>query len=278
MAISDQIQQRSDLIGTQVITRSSGKKLGVVNQMWVDVDQREVVALGVRSTLITGEQKYMLLNRVSQIGDVVLVEDEAAIEPVDTYGCSTIINSEVVTETGELLGKIRGFKFDPNTGDLTALVIASLGLPLIPAQIISTYELPIDEIVSSGPDRIIVFEGAEERVNQITVGLMERLGLSSPPWESEIDDYIPTTASTSNQLGSGVKTTYAPPPRQERQEEKTWAEQSKRDRPRYEDRPPVPDDNLGRDAWDDAEEPYEAPPLNLPERQKIAEYEREPDY
>ncbi|MEM9136805.1 MAG: PRC-barrel domain-containing protein, partial [Cyanobacteria bacterium P01_F01_bin.42] len=163
MAISDQIQQRSDLIGTQVITRSSGKKLGVVNQMWVDVDQREVVAFGVRSTLVTGEQQYMLLSEVKQIGDVVLVEDEQALEPVDIYGTTTLINSEVVTETGELLGKVRGFKFDPNNGEIKALVIASLGLPLIPSQMISTYELPVDEILSSGPDRIVVLEGAEER-------------------------------------------------------------------------------------------------------------------
>ena len=266
MAISDQIQQRSDLIGTQVITRNSGKKLGVVNQMWVDVDQREVVALGVRNTLVSGEQEYMLLSEVTQIGDVVLVEDEKAIEPVDIYGTTTLINSEVMTETGELLGKVRGFKFDPNNGQITGLVIASLGLPLIPSQVISTYEMPIDEIVSSGPDRIIVFEGAEERINQVTVGLMERLGLSSPPWESELDDYIPTTVSTSNQLGTGTRPNYAPPQQQERQEEKTWTEDA---------RPPV-DQNLDRDAWEDEKEDnYDAQPLNLPEQQKVVEYERE---
>jgi sporulation protein YlmC with PRC-barrel domain len=270
MAISDQIQQRSDLIGTQVITRSSGKKLGVINQIWVDIDQREVVALGVRGTLVTGEQRYMFLNSVSQIGDVILVEDENAIEPVDIYGCSTLINNEVVTETGELLGKVRGFRFDPNTGQLSSLVLASLGLPLIPSQVISTYELPVDEIVSSGPDRLIVFENAEERIQQLTVGLMERLGLSSPPWESDMEDYIPTTASTSNQLSSGARPAYTPPPRKE----DNWEREPLREQPRSERRPAPPTKN---DAWDQEAE-YEAQPLNLPERQKIAEYEREMDY
>lgn len=275
MAITDQIQQRSDLIGTQVITKSTGKKLGVVNQMWVDVDQREVVALGVRGTLVTGEQRYMLLSEVTQIGDVVLVEDESAIEPVDIYGTTTLINCEVVTETGELLGKVRGFKFNPSNGDITGLVIASLGLPLIPSQVISTYELPVDEIASSGPDRIIVFEGAEERVNQLTVGVMERLGLSSPPWESELEDYIPTTVSTSNQLGTGAKPNYAPPQQQERRAENIRSQEA---RPPFDARPPMPDENLDQDAWADEEDDrYEAPPLNLPERQKVVEYERE-DY
>jgi len=46
-------------------------------------------------------------------------------------------------------------------------------------QVLSTYELPIEEIVSSGPNRLIVFEGAEERVTQLTVGLLERLDWQS---------------------------------------------------------------------------------------------------
>ncbi len=45
----EEIRQRSDLLGTQVITRDTGKKLGVVSQLWVDIDQQEVVALSLRS-------------------------------------------------------------------------------------------------------------------------------------------------------------------------------------------------------------------------------------
>ncbi|HEY9846123.1 MAG TPA: PRC-barrel domain-containing protein, partial [Candidatus Caenarcaniphilales bacterium] len=70
MTTSEQVQQRSDLIGTQVITRDTGKKLGVVNQLWVDVDQREVVVLGLRDNLISGTQRLMLLSNVIQVGDV----------------------------------------------------------------------------------------------------------------------------------------------------------------------------------------------------------------
>ncbi|NCJ06015.1 photosystem reaction center subunit H [Synechococcales cyanobacterium C] len=299
MALSEQIQQRSDLIGTQVITRNTGKKLGVVNQLWVDVDQRDVVALGVRSTLITGDQRYMFLESVRQVGDVILVDDESAIEEINVLNYSTLINSEVVTETGELLGKVRGFQFDAASGQISSLIIASIGLPLIPAQIISTYELPIEEIVSSGPDRLIVFEGAEERLNQLSVGVMERLGLGAPPWEDEEDSYIPPLTSTSNQLGSGLRTpNYAPnqqaAPANEAWEEEEWVEA----RPQQVYRPPaepiyenqwaeeearpvfkaqemVPPEEPTEDVWADDYQPQE---LKIPERQKIAEYEREPDY
>jgi sporulation protein YlmC with PRC-barrel domain len=297
MAIPEQVQQRSDLIGTQVITRNTGKKLGVINQLWIDIDQREVVALGLRSTLITGEQRYLFLENVRQIGDVVLVDDENTLEEVNPLNYSTLISHEVITEAGEVLGKVRGFKFDTVSGEITALVIASLGLPLIPSQLISTYELPVDQIVSTGPDRVIVFEGTEDKLMQITVGVLERLGLGGAPWENEEEDYIPTRTPTSNQLPSGQRTApYVPPvavaPARDRD---TWAEEDewetvpagrRAEEPKRAYAAPPPEasrevkrweDDLEKDAWDDQpeEEEYKAPPLKLPERQKVAEYERE---
>lgn len=224
MTLSEQLLQRSDLIGTQVITRDTGKKLGVINQLWVDIDQREVAVLGLRSTLFTGEQRYMFLNNIRQIGDVILVEDEEAIEDVDVLNYSSLIDNEVITETGELLGKVRGFKFDVDNGRVSDLVIASFGLPWIPAQLISTYELPVDEIASTGPERLIVFEGAEERLNQLTVGVMERLGIGAPPWEQAEEEYIQPVASTSNQLSSGVRTPSYPSARRTAPVEEAWEE------------------------------------------------------
>lgn len=315
MTISEQVQQRSDLIGTQVITRDTGKKLGVINQLWVDVDQREVVALGLRGTLITGEQRYMLLSSIRQIGDVILVEDEDAIEEINVLNYSTLIGNEVITETGEMLGKVRGFKFDSSSGQISDLIIASIGLPLIPAQLISTYELPVEEIVSSGPERLIVFEGAEERLNQLTVGVLERLGIGAPPWEHEEDEYsIPTTTSTSNQLGSGIRTpAYTPPRRTATAAETTWEEETWQEEPvpvrrqqktyayeeeyRYQEEvveadnwasepaayeeestyaAPAKYEDFTKDAW--ADEEYEPQQINIPERQKAREYEQETEY
>ena len=188
---SEQICQRSDILGTQVITRDRGKRLGVVSQLWVDIDRREVVAIGLRDNIfaVAGMPRFMFLNNVSEIGDVLLVEDESAIEDdvdVDVY--SILINSEVITETGEPLGRVRGFRFDPEDGKLVSIIIASLGIPQIPDQVLSTYELGMEEIVSSGPNRLIVFEGSEERMRQLTVGLLERVGLGQAPWERDEEE------------------------------------------------------------------------------------------
>ncbi|MDZ8104236.1 MAG: PRC-barrel domain-containing protein [Nostoc sp. DedQUE12a] len=208
---SEQIIRRSDILNTQVITRDNGKRLGIVSQVWVDIDQREVVALGLRDSLISisGIPRYMYLNNINQIGDVILVDNEDVIEDIEVEALSNLINWEVITETGEVLGKVRGFKFNGETGKLDSIVIASLGLPQIPDQFLSTYEFSVDEIVSTGPNRLIVFEGAEERVNQLTVGLLERLGIGKAPWErdeqEEYGGYTPPRQVTPDkQLPSGV--------------------------------------------------------------------------
>ncbi|MGE5658380.1 MAG: PRC-barrel domain-containing protein [Actinomycetota bacterium] len=271
---SEQIRQRSDLLGTQVITRDRGKRLGVVSQLWVDVDQREVVAISLRDNIlaIAGMPKFMFLSNVREIGDVILVEDESAIEDdIDVEAYSSLINSEVITETGELLGRVRSFKFDTESGKVVSLIIASLGIPQIPEQMISTYELPIDEIVSSGPNRLIVFEGAEQRLRQLTVGVLERIGLGQAPWEREEDmGYYPTTVRPENQLGSGEPVKVAETRRTATPAvEEAWDEDEQWERPVV--RPPVrpqrepepvyvedyEEDNWGDSGRDDYEEVYE---------------------
>lgn len=129
--IDAQSSLRNEFLNTQVITRNTGKRLGVVKEVLVDVDRREVVALGLRDNRLamSGIPKYMYLNRISQMGDVVLVEDEDVIEDVDIDLYSALINSEVVTETGEPLGKVRDFQFNQENGQLNSLIIAAIVFP-----------------------------------------------------------------------------------------------------------------------------------------------------
>ncbi|MBW4444062.1 MAG: PRC-barrel domain-containing protein [Plectolyngbya sp. WJT66-NPBG17] len=234
--MTEEFRQRSDILGTQVITRSTGKRLGVVSQLWVDIDSQEVVALSLRPNLFYGTAQPMMLASIRQIGDVILVDDEDVIEDVDLEGYSNLVGYEVITETGELLGKVRGFRFNIDTGKLDNLVIASIGLPLIPDQIVSTYELPITEIVSSGPDRLIVIEGSEDRMSQLSVGVLERLGIGKAPWEREQDQYL-APARPENQLPSGQPTRLETPQQRQPLEriEETWEPDEWED-----DREPIP--------------------------------------
>lgn len=283
----EQYCQRSDLIGTHVITRDGGRRLGVVSQIWVDVDRREVVAFGVRESMLSGVlsnvQQTLLLSNVRQIGDVVLVDDANVIEDdFNTEAYSKLITSEVITETGDLLGKVRGFKFNTMDGRVESIIIASLGLPQIPDQLISTYELSMDEVVSSGPDRLIVFEGAEEKLNQLSVGVLERVGIGRPPWERDDMDYYPTPTSTTNQLPSGVRVPVEPlqtrtPIAEETWDDDHWQEAQARPQQKRMMREPEPSPVYEEEGnWDDAQDvEYEEVPVEPPRKVEYAAQEEE---
>jgi len=306
---TENLRLRSEFINTQVITRNTGKKLGVIKEILVDIDRREVVALGLRDNVLSlsGMPQYMYLSSVRQTGDVILVEDDDVLEPVDIDAYSTLVRSEVITETGEPLGKVRDFQFNIENGKVYAINIASIGLPQIPEQILSTYELSMEEVVSSGPNRLIVFEGSEERLTQITVGLLERLGIGRPPWEREEEEiYYPPTARPENQLGTGIPIrtpleVSKPLVREERwSEEDNWQAEEVRplkkaqariyeeEEEDYEYEAQLEEDNWGgedaddeyrEDAWQEEPNPasYNAPRVNIPEKRKerIPEYEEE---
>ena len=206
---SERLWLRSELMGTQVITTDTGRRLGVVGEVVVDIDRREVVALGLRDNPLTrflpGLPKWMPLESIKQVGDVILVDSLDSLSDgfsPERYG--KVINCQVITESGQLLGRVLGFSFDIETGGLISLVMGAVGVPLLGEGVLSTWEIPVDEIVSSGTDRIIVYEGAEEKLNQLSSGLLEKLGVGGSSWEErEANRYTANLVPVENQLLSG---------------------------------------------------------------------------
>ena len=206
---SDRLWLRSELMGTQVITTDTGRRLGVVGEVVVDIDRREVVALGLRDNPLTrflpGLPKWMPLESIKQVGDVILVDSLDSLNDKFTpERFSKVINCQVITESGELLGRVLGFSFDIETGELVSLVMGAIGVPLLGEGVLSTWEIPVDEIVSSGTDRIIVYEGAEEKLNQLSSGFLEKLGVGGSSWDNrEYSKYSSNLVPVENQLLSG---------------------------------------------------------------------------
>jgi len=199
-------------MGTQVITTDTGRRLGVVGEVVVDIDRREVIALGLRDNPLTrflpGLPRWMPLESIKQVGDVILVDSLDSLSDnfsPDRYG--KVINCQVITESGQLLGRVLGFSFDIETGELISLVTGAIGVPLLGEGVLSTWEIPVDEIVSSGTDRIIVYEGAEEKLNQLSSGLLEKLGVGGSSWDNrEYTKFSSNLVPVENQLLSGVET------------------------------------------------------------------------
>ncbi len=206
---SDRLWLRSELMGTQVITRDTGRRLGLVGEVVVDIDRREVVALGLRDNPLTrflpGLPRWLPLDQIRQVGDVILVDKvDSLSENFVPERFNKVINCQVITESGDQLGRVLGFAFDIETGELLTLVMGAIGVPLLGEGVLSTWEMPVDEIVSSGPDRIIVYEGAEEKLKQLNSGFLEKLGVGNSGWEeSERERYRVNLVPVENQLTSG---------------------------------------------------------------------------
>tara|TARA_Y100001968_G_scaffold261738_1_gene249671 strand:- start:263 stop:859 length:597 start_codon:yes stop_codon:yes gene_type:complete len=82
--------------------------------------------------------------------------------------------------------------------------MGAIGVPMLGEGVLSTWEITVDEIVSSGTDRIIVYEGAEEKLKQLNSGVLEKLGVGGSSWEDrERDRYRVNLVPVENQLGSG---------------------------------------------------------------------------
>ena len=148
----------------------------------------------------------MPLESIKQVGDVILVDSLDSLSDnfsPDRYG--KVINCQVITESGQLLGRVLGFSFDIETGELISLVTGAIGVPLLGEGVLSTWEIPVDEIVSSGTDRIIVYEGAEDKLNQLSSGFLEKLGVGGSSWDNrEYTKFSSNLVPVENQLLSGV--------------------------------------------------------------------------
>ena len=177
---------RGLLLNKLVVTRTSGSRLGVATNLWVDTDVWEVVALDVRQNALVGNVDHVLLESLRQVGDVILVHDESAVERRwSSYGYSLVVGKDVVTESGQFIGRVRDFEFDPEDGAIARIIVDAWGVPTVPEGVVSTYAVDIAEVITCGQERIIVAEDAESRVEQLSMSVLQRLSLTAPPWEEE---------------------------------------------------------------------------------------------
>ena len=103
---------RSQLAGKQVVTRTDGRILGVVDGLVADPETCKVVAVSLSrtSSALPGEEQQQIgLMSLKQISDVLLVHDERALLREQlTMGLPYIqlVGKPVKTADGKLVGKV----------------------------------------------------------------------------------------------------------------------------------------------------------------------------
>ena len=153
---------RGLILNKLVVTRTSGSRLGVATELWVDTDEWEVVALDVRQNAFVGTVDHVLLESLRQVGDVILVHDEDAVEQRwSAYGYSQVVGKDVLTESGQFIGRVRDFEFDPEDGAIARLIVDAWGVPTVPEGVVSGVSSP-DEFECIASDCIVVIFGSDE--------------------------------------------------------------------------------------------------------------------
>ncbi|KAF0913672.1 hypothetical protein E2562_023770 [Oryza meyeriana var. granulata] len=167
-----QMARRSGLLAKQVVSVSSARSLGFVSQLWVDAASWIVALVEVRPSLLSGEAENFLFEDIFQVGDVVLVEDETVVEnEFNLVGLHSLVGYNVVTSRRRNVGKVRGFTFDINSGAMKSLELDSFGISIVPASLVSTYCLFVEDVLDIVSDTIVVHEDAIPRVQRLTQGI-----------------------------------------------------------------------------------------------------------
>lgn len=192
---STQNCKRSQILGTQVISQGTAARLGLVDQLWVDLERKQVLVLGVRQAAFSGGSQLLELSQVSALGrDALLIPNEEVFEDLDLDGLVKLVGSDVVTEAGIRLGKVKDFIFEPSSGLLTDLVLSALGIPLLSGYLDTTYLMAVGDILSVGSRRIIAVGGAETRLVIEQENLLRRwFNVGVAPWESSAQAALPSS-------------------------------------------------------------------------------------
>ena len=123
-----------DSVGRKVVSRASAQKLGAVNHLLVDDQQRRVASI-----VIGRGKKAQFVNwtQLSGFGpDAVMVADETSLRaPADereraaAEGKLELVGKRILSELGNELGPLDDVTFDADSGALEELVIGDRRVP-----------------------------------------------------------------------------------------------------------------------------------------------------
>jgi sporulation protein YlmC with PRC-barrel domain len=154
--------------GLPVITMAEGKQIGKVDDLVVDPERKAVSWLRLHSGgMLGGERLWVSTEAVHGVGEhAVTINAEAdARAPADAPEALAlvkakreIIGNKVITESGERVGEVRDYEFNPDTFALTSLSIPP-GMGLAGDTLI----IAGNKVLTIGEDVIVVANAAVTR-------------------------------------------------------------------------------------------------------------------
>jgi sporulation protein YlmC with PRC-barrel domain len=162
--------------GLPVITMAEGKQIGKIDDLVIDPERKAVGWLRLRSGgmgMLGGERLWVPTAAVHGVGDdAVTINAEAdARTPADAPEAVAlvkakrgVIGSKVLTESGERVGEVRDYEFDPNT-----FALISLSVPPAMNAVGEILTIAGDKVLTIGEDMIVVAADAVMRLGVMPV-------------------------------------------------------------------------------------------------------------
>ncbi len=154
-----------DIKGRAVITIDEGERVGSIADAVLDFGQRRVIAFTVTSGGIIGGSKHTLdIAAIHKVGpDAITVLQSTALREGDDVAdgltrLSDLRQRNIITESGQEIGRVSDVQLDEATYDVLALETKS-GSRLLP-MVGNRGTVPVSEVVSFGGDVVTVRDSA----------------------------------------------------------------------------------------------------------------------
>jgi uncharacterized protein YrrD len=125
--------QANELKGRGVLALSNAEKIGQVDDVLFDAQFRQVLGFRVKKGGLFGKAQALLRDSVTSIGAAALTvqspdvinDEERFADLADASTLSRVEGTQVVTESGELLGTIAHLEIDDDARKVTAYTLSS---------------------------------------------------------------------------------------------------------------------------------------------------------
>ncbi|HEU5013311.1 MAG TPA: PRC-barrel domain-containing protein [Roseiflexaceae bacterium] len=161
------MQKINDIFGKEVINQTSGEKIAAVQDVVLDRDLRQIVALLIRGGGLFSDTHVVRWNAVVSMGDVVVVraepplptlKDDAEVSELSEHA-NRITGTSVISDKGEELGSI-GDIFINERGEV-------IGYEVKQGMLHSDRYLAVENVQATGKDAIISRVAELPRVKDI---------------------------------------------------------------------------------------------------------------
>lgn len=158
--------------GLAAVTMAEGRKVGSIDELVLDPQQKRVRWLRIRDRDLTRKRRWVPVQAIHALGQhAVTINAEADVRPSAEASEAEelaktkqiMVDSKAVTESGEYLGKVDDYEFSDETFALTRVFVPTRRFG-------QTMTIPADQVLTIGRDVTILKTDAanqrSEKANQ----------------------------------------------------------------------------------------------------------------